>query len=307
MDMQNGAGGLDGHVPLERIESCLDHLADSLESLAGIAVLDESQASAVKTAIQPLIDDRKGFVTDFAAAFTRDELLAYRAAHRRFADEPGDAQRDIDDAVLDEALHYFALLRLGQECEADSAGHLQRTSDYCRHFADHLGCDALFVEDLVYAARLHDVGLIAVPREVLDKRGVIDNYERILLDTHTRAGAYLVNSIIDRLRLEDGPLLAAHDVALYHHERHDGYGVLGLRGASIPFAARVFLFADAYDALRRPRPHRSALTHDEAVATMLAANADGVAQFDPELVDAFRDCADDFARIHDAASARRPD
>jgi response regulator RpfG family c-di-GMP phosphodiesterase len=299
MKERNAASRPDEQIGLERIESCLDHLADSLESLAAISVLEPAQADAVSSAVAPLIEDRKNFVTDFATAFTRDELLAYRTAHRQFADEPEDPQRQIDDALLDEALHYFALLRLAQGCESDSAGHLERTANYCRHFAEHLGCEPLFVEDLVYAARLHDVGLIAVPSEILAKRGVIDSNERLLLDTHTRAGAYLVNSIIDRLWLEDGPLLAAHEVALYHHERHDGYGVLGLRGESIPFAARVFQFGDAYDALRRVRPHRPPLAHDQAVARMREANANDAVQFDPQLFDAFHDCAQEFARIHD--------
>lgn len=302
MDRQVAIAGVD-RDHLARIESCVDHLADTLESLAEISVLEAEQAAAVRASVARLIEDRQGFVGEFATAFSRSELLAYRAAHGRYADEPDALRPEIDDAMLDEAVHYFALLRLAEGCEADSAGHLQRTAEYCRHFAEHLACERQFTEDLVYAAHLHDVGLIAVPREILTKRGQIDGYERVLLDTHTRAGAYLVNGVIDRLRLDEGPLLAAHDVALYHHERHDGYGVLGLRGASIPLAARLFLFADVYDALRRPRPHRPALSHDAAVATMLEANTGGATQFDPELIEAFRDCAGAFAQIHDRAPA----
>jgi response regulator RpfG family c-di-GMP phosphodiesterase len=303
MDQRSTTVPTEDRDQLARIESCVDHLADTLESLAEISVLEEAQADAVRSAVARLIDDRKTFIGEFATAFTRKELLAYRAAHRQYAGEPGSLRPEIDDAMLDEALHYFALLRLAEGCEADSSGHLQRTAEYCRHFADHLGCEPLFIEDLVYAAHLHDVGLIAVPREILTKRGQIDGYERLLLDTHTRAGAYLVNGVIDRLRLDEGPLLAAHEVVLYHHERHDGYGVLGLRGASIPLAARLFQFADVYDALRRPRPHRPALDHDAAVTTMLGANRDGATQFDPELVDAFRDCAATFADIHARATS----
>ena len=301
MNHDGGADQGDHQVDRDRIEACLDHLGDTLGSLAAVAALDSAQADALRDAINALIEDRETFVDDFASAFTREALQAYRAAHRRFADAPGDPPDEIDDLLLDEALHYFALLRLAESCEPDSAGHLQRTADYCRHFAGQLGCEPLIIEDLCYAARLHDVGLIAVPREILSKRGVIDSYERVLLDTHTRAGAYLVNGVIDRLRLEDGPLLAAHEVALYHHERHDGYGVLGLSGDAIPFMARVFLFADAYDALRRERPHRPGMDHDEAVSVMLEANRDGATQFDPGLVEAFLDCADGFARIHDAS------
>jgi response regulator RpfG family c-di-GMP phosphodiesterase len=294
-------------TPLDsaRIEACLDHVCDTLGSLASVAALEEDQRDTVRDAVRALLDRRAELVDDFAHAFTLRELQHYRAAHRSTGQSaPGDAA--IDDRTVDEALHYYALLQLAEACEAGSAGHLQRTAAYCRVFAEALGCEPLFVDDLCYAAQLHDIGLIAVPKEILEQRGRIENYQQVLLDTHTRAGAFLVNGVIDRLQLDDGPLVAAHEVVLYHHERHDGLGVLGLSGEAIPYPARVFLFADAYDALRRPRPYREALGHDAAVEAIQSANRPGVEQFDPALLDTFLDCAPEVGWLFDRLTADHP-
>ena len=280
-----------------RIEACLDHLGETLESLAQLRSLEDVQRDAVRAAIGGLLDHQAQLVDEFIHAFTVQELHKYRASHRLNAELPASQSAEIDDLLVDEALHYYALLRLAEGCEADSAGHLHRTVAYCRVFAEALGCEPLFIEDMCYAAQLHDVGLIAVPDEVLHQRGMMASYDRILLDTHTKVGAYLVNGVIERLGIEDGPLVAAHEVALYHHERHDGLGVLGLPGDQVPYSARVFQFADAYDALRRPRPYREALDHQAAIDAIQAGNRHGTQQFDPELIDTFLDCAGEFDRL----------
>ena len=277
-----------------RIEGCLDHLCDTLESLAQIRVLEDVQCKAVRLSIDSLLDHKASLVNEFAHDFTVKELHKYRSAHVDGVDHPESQPAEISDDLVDEALHYYALLRLAEECEADSAGHLHRTAAYCRAFAEALGCDQIFTDDLCYAAQLHDVGMIAVPEEVLHQRGMIASYERSLLDTHTKVGAYLINGVIQRLDLESGPLMAANEVVLYHHERYDGLGVLGLSGERIPYSARVFQFADAYDALRRHRPYREALGHQAAIDAIQAGNRHGAQQFDPELIDTFLDCADGF-------------
>ncbi len=282
-----------------RIEACLDQLDATLGALARLPSLDDAQRMALGSSVHVLLANRTELVDEFAHAFTMRELHRYRATHRH--------QATIDDHLIDEALHYYALLRLAEGCEPGSAGHLQRTAAYCRVFAGELGCDSMFIGDLFYAAKLHDIGLIIVPPEVVEQRGLVDSYERMLLDTHTKAGAYLVNGIIDRLGIEDGPLVAAHEIVLYHHERYDGQGVLGLAGEAIPFAARVFQFADTYDALRRPRPHRAALDHADTVAAIRDGNQPGVEQFDPALLEPFLACADEFAAQFEQLSAKFPD
>lgn len=280
-----------------RIEACLEHLGETLDSLAQLRSLEDAQRDAIRSAITELLGRQTHLVDEFMHAFTVRELHKYRASHRHSADHAASQAAEIDDILVDEALHYYALLRLAEDCETDSAGHLHRTAAYCRVFAEALGCEPLFIEDLCYAAQLHDVGLIAVPDEVLEQRGMMASYDRILLDTHTKVGAFLVNGVIERLGLEDGPLVAAHEVALYHHERHDGLGVLGLPGDQVPYSARVFQFADAYDALRRHRPYREALGHQAAVDAIQAGNRHGTQQFDPQLLDKFMACAVEFDRL----------
>jgi putative two-component system response regulator len=89
----------------------------------------------------------------------------------------------------------------------------------------------------------------------------------------------------------------ASAVVRHHHERYDGQGYPdGLMGSAIPAAARLVAVADVYDALRRPRPHKSALPHETACRILLEHSR---GQFDPELLQAFAACQDRFQQIYD--------
>jgi len=85
-------------------------------------------------------------------------------------------------------------------------------------------------------------------------------------------------------------------VALAHHERWDGSGYpAGLKGEEIPPEARIVALCDYYDALRSERSYKSGLDHDTAVRTILEGGPDcSPAQFDPEVLQAFRKSADKF-------------
>ncbi len=116
------------------------------------------------------------------------------------------------------------------------------------------------------------------------------------MQTHTLIGA----SILDALAREYGESLAflavASVIVRYHHERYDGQGYPdGLAGEVIPAAARLVAVADVYDALRRKRFHKPALTHPEAVHIIIDGSP---GQFDPAVVRAFGACQDEFGRIY---------
>jgi diguanylate cyclase (GGDEF)-like protein len=135
------------------------------------------------------------------------------------------------------------------------------------------------VERIRVAALLHDIGKLAVPERILEKPGPLTPDEWLSIVQHSRAG----DAILERV----AAVADARAIILHHHEHFSGHGYpYGLRGSDIPLGARIVAIADAYDAMVRDRPYRSAISHEAAVAELrLYAND----QFDPELVELFCD------------------
>lgn len=87
----------------------------------------------------------------------------------------------------------------------------------------------------------------------------------------------------------------AREIVISHHERWDGTGYPNrLAGTDIPLSGRLMAIADVYDALRSKRVYKPAMTHEQAKAMILKGKG---AQFDPDVVDAFLECADQFEEI----------
>jgi HD-GYP domain-containing protein (c-di-GMP phosphodiesterase class II) len=140
------------------------------------------------------------------------------------------------------------------------------------------------MQDLEYAAILHDIGKIGVPTEILTKPGPLDDQEWRIVQRHTEIGWSL---------LKDIPFLRrVADIVRSAHERWDGTGYpRGLAGEQIPLESRIIFVCDAWHAMRSDRPYRAALEADEARTRL----ADGAGtQFDPNVVEIFlRDIAQD--------------
>jgi len=139
-----------------------------------------------------------------------------------------------------------------------------------------LGLDPDSVEQVARAAELHDVGKMAVPEDILHKRGPLDSLERSFMRQHVTVGERMLRAAPSLARL--APLVRSS------HERWDGTGYPdGLAGEDIPLGARIIAACDAYHAMRSPRPHREASSAEEALQELRRC-AD--AQFDPRVVDA---------------------
>lgn len=286
----------DDHDTLKTLES-FARLADTLEALDDLAELDAGQRHVVARRVAKLLANRERFMLDFQAAWTSEDVAAYAVLRGA----------DVGVALLDEAMHLFALAELTLVDGAETRGHLERTAAYARLLATARGESPGFCATLELAATIHDVGLVVVPEEVIASRGQVDSYESQLIDAHTRIGAALVTAVVARLGIDDGPLAVGCEIVRCHHERFDGLGPLGLAGGAIPYPARLFAIADVYDTLRRQRPHRDALDHAAAVVALRAGNRDGRVQFDPELLPAFLACEREFSREHEAhPDSRRP-
>jgi len=135
-----------------------------------------------------------------------------------------------------------------------------------------------YLKVLGMAGLLHDVGLLKIPLEVLNKEAKLTAEEFEQIRQHPQLGCDLVSPAADldpRIR----------QTILHHHEKFQGGGYpKGLKGISIPLFARVVAIADVYDALTSPRPFRPAINPYDAVRILLS-NAEN--QFDPEILSVF--------------------
>jgi putative two-component system response regulator len=158
--------------------------------------------------------------------------------------------------------------------------------------------DRALLEQMERCVPLHDIGKIGLPDHVLLKPGALDPAERELMKTHTLIGDRLLEALGREHGQSLGFLGTASAIVRHHHERFDGKGYPdGLAGGAIPPPARLVAVADVYDALRRRRYHKPALTHEQSVHIILN---DSPGQFDPHVLRAFQGCAREFERIYRA-------
>jgi HD-GYP domain-containing protein (c-di-GMP phosphodiesterase class II) len=132
------------------------------------------------------------------------------------------------------------------------------------------------LDDVVTAARLQNIGLMAVPDSVLDKEGSLTEEEAKIIRRHPAAGAAIIAA---------SPALASvAGLVRSSCEHFDGHGYPeGLSGENIPLGSRIVAVCVAFTALTSPRPHRPASTDEEALAILRSCAG---AQFDPEVVEA---------------------
>lgn len=156
-------------------------------------------------------------------------------------------------------------------------GHSARVAAYSVLLGRALGLSEKELEDLRYAALLHDVGKIGVPDVILNKPGRLSETEYGLIKTHTTVGNEILKS---SNTMKDAALIARH-----HHERFDGRGYPdGLVGEEIPYVARIVAIADAYDAMNSSRVYRKKMDSLRIREELVREKGK---QFDPQMVDLF--------------------
>ncbi|MEO8436887.1 MAG: diguanylate cyclase [Chloroflexota bacterium] len=155
--------------------------------------------------------------------------------------------------------------------------HSEDVARYAGFLAEQVGLDD-HARSVVYrAGRLHDVGKIGIPDQILRKPGALTDLERETVKQHVALGDLLVRDLPDVEAIRAG--------IRHHHERWDGNGYLHrLAGEEIPEVARILAVCDAFSAMTTTRPYRKALTIDEALTRL--EDAAGT-QLDERLVVAF--------------------
>ena len=162
-----------------------------------------------------------------------------------------------------------------------TGAHSQRVQRYATELLDLVDPGRVDRDPgLPYGFLLHDMGKIAIPDQILQKPGPLTRGERRRMQTHTVLGEQMLAGV----SVLHGEGL---QVVRSHHERWDGRGYPdGLRSTEVPLGARVFAVADALDAMTSARPYRRAMRWSAARDEILTQAGK---QFDPEIVDAFRE------------------
>lgn len=155
--------------------------------------------------------------------------------------------------------------------------HSQSVARHAVRIAKQMHLADREVETIRLAARVHDLGKIAVPDEILHKEGRLTAEEFEVMKKHPATGAEILAKFPE---YREG-----RELVLAHHERIDGRGYpRGLAGDAIPVGARIIAVADSWDAMTSNRPYRKALAAEVAMAELLRGR--GI-QWESSVVEAF--------------------
>jgi HD-GYP domain-containing protein (c-di-GMP phosphodiesterase class II) len=178
-------------------------------------------------------------------------------------------------AELEDSQHELIerLANAAEHRHHETGEHTLRVGTLAGGIARLLGLDDGFVEDIEVAARLHDIGKIAIRDAILLKEGPLTSGEFDEMKMHTLIGAEILSD--GRTRV----MRLAEEIARSHHERWDGAGYpYGIAGASIPLSGRIVATCDAFDAMLSMRVYKAAMPLPEAMAEI---HRGAGAQFDP--------------------------
>ncbi len=297
----------DGPTPLERYEVTLDQVP-SLEVLAarrGERVIDDLSDLSESDHIHTVKVLEAGFRSSLTVPFFDGErLMGFIFFDSK---EPAYFSTDATSWIRSYA-HTVALTvleslvparivrsavrvaaRLTHFRDPETGAHLERMSRYsrliARAVAPSFDLSDETVEFLFLFAPLHDIGKVAIPDAILNKRDRLSEEEFEVMKTHAVRGGEIVAQVVGDLGLPRFPHLdLLRNLVLYHHETPDGGGYpAGLEGDRIPIEARIVAVADVFDALTSNRPYKEAWPVDRSLEFI--ARGAGT-RFDPTCVDA---------------------
>ena len=270
---------LPGASGIELVPEALRHDRDlAILMLTGLndanAATEALSAGAVDYLLKPIELDRLENAIARALQRRRDRL------DRRRADEPMREQLAVRAAELERErrmLHEQILglletvITLSEARSPHHAGHSQRVSELSGAIAVAMGLDAATVSRVQTAARLHDIGIVALAETILLKPDPLTTEEHGAVRQHVRIGLQML-----------APMPQFADVLPYvrdHHERWDGLGYpSGLKGEDISIGGRILAVADAYVAVTAGRAYFNALGAADAVSYLALQSK---TRFDP--------------------------
>ncbi|MEI6858052.1 HD-GYP domain-containing protein [Psychrilyobacter sp.] len=156
-------------------------------------------------------------------------------------------------------------------------GHSEAVASYSLEIGKALGLKGSDLDDLYWAATMHDIGKIIVPIEILNKSEKLTDKEYEIIKEHSKTGYEIVS--------KNESLKKVSKYILYHHERWDGIGYPeGLKGEEIPLLSQIISVADSWHAMTSKRSYKDQLTCQEAIEELVKNKG---TQFAPQIVTTF--------------------
>lgn len=207
------------------------------------------------------------------------------------------AYMNLENPALESLENYHKEMVMGfatlvENKDDNTGGHIRRTTAYVELLARELKRRGFYVKELtkdymnnlIMAAPMHDIGKIAIPDAILQKPGKLTKEEFEIMKTHSARGGEIIQQTfghLGKIQYEE----IAYQVARYHHEKWNGKGYPeGLEKDEIPLCARIMAIADVFDAVSAKRCYRDAMPLD----TCFKIIEEGQGQdFDPVIAGVF--------------------
>jgi putative two-component system response regulator len=184
------------------------------------------------------------------------------------------------DKIKAASLETIYRLSIASEYKDRATGaHIKRMSLYSAAIARPMGLDESTIENILYAAPMHDLGKIGIPDLILLKPDKLDLVEWEIMKQHTIIGAKILKGS------DAGFIKLGEEIAQHHHEKWDGSGYPeGIKGIEIPIAGRIAAIADVFYALTSERSYKEPFSLKKSLAIIREGRG---SHFDPDVVDAF--------------------
>ena len=202
------------------------------------------------------------------------EVNVLARAFNRAAGAVRESQEQLDEATLE------FIETMAQALDARdpyTAGHSNRVSTNSTAIANAMALPPDQIEIIRIGAKLHDIGKIGIPDDILQKPGRLSDEELAFIKQHPQIGRKILEKV--------GRFQEYLPIVELHHENHDGSGYpYGLKGEEVPLGVRIVHVVDVYDALTSDRAYRKALSWKEASQLLVSGSG---TQFDPDVVELF--------------------
>jgi len=164
-----------------------------------------------------------------------------------------------------------------QEKSCETIEHEQRMSLLARKIGAYLNLSEIEIESLDLLSKLHDIGKVGIPEQILRKPGELTDKEWDEMRKHPEIGY--------RIAMSSADIAPVAEYVLSHHERWDGLGYpRNLQGKNIPLLSRILSVVDAYDAMTEGRIYSKKMSKEEALQEIKRCSG---TQFDPEIAESF--------------------
>ncbi len=209
-----------------------------------------------------------------------DLNVKIQKSQQRYLSELEQNQKDI----------IYLLTELMEATSDETGKHIKRVAEVSRLLATlHESFTQSEVEDVFFAAPLHDIGKITIPYKILHKPARFTLEEAKIMQAHTTNAHNLLKQYNRKF------MIAGDMIAYQHHEHWDGSGYpQGLKGEDIHIYARIVALADVLDALTHVRVYKESWSFEEGAKYIIERKG---TQFDPYLVELFETNMDSFRKI----------